>query len=406
MEMPGAANASWKRPFFTIAAGQAVSLIGSSAVQFTMIWWLASQTDSPMVMSVASLAAFFPMLLLGPFAGVWIDRLRRKRVIIAADLFLGVVAAAFALVYYRGDPPYWSVYAVMALRSVGNVFHSPALQAAIPMLVPEDQLVRANGYSQFLQSGSFMLGPVLGAAMYAAWPMHIILLTDLLGALVACAGVALVRIPDPPRMERKPQFLAEMKEGLLALLHDRRTAVVLLFATLCMTCLLPLSSFYPLMSSSYFSVSAWHAGLVELVYAGGMLLAAAAASAIGQRMRRKLNWSHFGMVLMGASCAVSGLLPPTMGGFWTFAALCAVMGASANLYNIPFMSHLQQTIPPEKQGRAFSVIGSAMSATVPMGLLVAGPVAERHGVTIWFLVAGLAMCVFTGLSYVLSREKG
>lgn len=404
MDVPRAAKPDWKRSFFTIAAGQTVSLIGSSAVQFAMIWWLASQTDSPMALSMASLATFLPMLALGPFAGVWIDRLRRKRVIIAADLFLGLVAAVFAYVYYRGQPPYWSVYAVIGLRSVGSVFHTPALQAAIPMLVPQDQLVRANGYSQFLQSGSFMLGPVLGAAMYAALPMHVILLTDLAGALFACAGVALVRIPDPPRMKHKPRFLSEMKEGLLALLHHRPTAVVLGFATLSMMFLLPLSSFYPLMSSTYFSLTAWHASVVELVYAGGMLLAAALASAIGPRMRRKLNWAHLGMALMGASCALSGVLPATMPGFWAFAVLCAVMGAAANLYNIPFTAHLQQIIPPDKQGRAFSVIASLMSAAMALGLVLAGPVAERHGVTLWFLLAGLAMCALTGVSYILSKE--
>ena len=83
---PKAKNA-WKRGFFTLASGQAFSLIGSSAVQFTLIWWLADSTGSALMLSVAGLAAFLPQLILGPFAGVWIDRLKRKRIIICADLF-------------------------------------------------------------------------------------------------------------------------------------------------------------------------------------------------------------------------------------------------------------------------------------------------------------------------------
>ena len=75
----------WKQKFLTIAAGQTVSLIGSSAVQFALIWWLASETGSPMMMALSGLVAFLPQIFLGPFAGVWIDRLKRKYVAIRTD---------------------------------------------------------------------------------------------------------------------------------------------------------------------------------------------------------------------------------------------------------------------------------------------------------------------------------
>lgn len=175
---------NWKRDFLIIAGGQTVSLIGSAAVQFSLIWWLASATASPIMMSIAGVSAFLPQLILGPFVGVWVDRLSRKTVIIAADLFMGLAALVFALFFLFDQPPYWSVCAVLGIRAVGSVFHSPAIQAAVPMLVPPQELVRANGWSQFMQSGAFLLGPVLGAAMYAVLPLWIILLSDLAGALV------------------------------------------------------------------------------------------------------------------------------------------------------------------------------------------------------------------------------
>jgi DHA3 family macrolide efflux protein-like MFS transporter len=84
----------WKRDFLTIASGQTVSLISSAAVQFSLIWLLASETGSPIMMSIAGLVAFLPQLILGPFAGVWVDRLNRKTVIIAADLFLGLYSGS------------------------------------------------------------------------------------------------------------------------------------------------------------------------------------------------------------------------------------------------------------------------------------------------------------------------
>jgi len=217
----------WKRDFLTIAGGQTVSLIGSAAVQFSLIWWLASETASPIMMSIAGVFAFLPQLVLGPFAGVWVDRLNRKTVIIAADLFIGLVALVFAFFFLFGNPPYWSVCLVLGIRGVGNVFHSPAIQAAVPMLVPQQELVRANGWSQFMQSGAFLLGPVLGAAMYTALPLWIILLSDLAGALVASATVVLVKIPDPERqIKQRPRFFYEMKEGAAAICQDRKLFIV------------------------------------------------------------------------------------------------------------------------------------------------------------------------------------
>lgn len=399
--MDQVAKPGWKGRFYTIYAGQTVSLIGSSAVQFALIWWLASGTDSPMMLAFSGLMAFLPQLVLGPFAGVWIDRLSRKRVAIFADLFMGLCALAFAAAFLLGTPPYWSACLVLGVRAVGNVFHTPAIQAIVPLLVPQEQLIRANGMSQFLQSGAFMLGPVLGAAMYAALPMWAILLTDTLGAVVACALMGIVPIPElPPKEARASHFWREMKEGLLALMANKPLWLCTLCATACMAFFLPLSSYYPLMTSGYFKASAWHASLVEITYAGGMLAFAALMGAVGNRAKDPLALSYVGLLGMGAASLVCGLLPPAMWAFWVFAAVCALLGGCGNVYNIPYMASLQATIPPESLGRVFSLIGSLLSLAMPLGLAISGPAAEKIGVHGWFFVTGVAVCLF-GLAGIL-----
>ena len=98
-------NQNWKLPFFTIATGQAVSLIGSSAVQFALIWWLAEQTGSPMIMGMAGLVSFLPMTILSPFAGVAVDRYSRKWICIGADLFTAALAFIYAVLIRSFDMP-------------------------------------------------------------------------------------------------------------------------------------------------------------------------------------------------------------------------------------------------------------------------------------------------------------
>ena len=105
METSNGQSNHWKRKFYTIAAGQAVSYIGSSAVQFALIWWLTKETGSALMLSLAGLFAALPQTILGPFAGVWVDRLKRKTVMIAADLFTGFVALVFAGAFFSVHRP-------------------------------------------------------------------------------------------------------------------------------------------------------------------------------------------------------------------------------------------------------------------------------------------------------------
>ena len=113
----------------------------------------------------------------GSFAGVWIDRLKRKHVAIAADMFIGLVAVVFAVLLWVGHP------LLVCLRGSGdsgpgNVFHTPCH----PVHRAAAGTAGQAGPGQWLEpvhaSGAFMLGPVIGAAMYAALPLPVILLTD------------------------------------------------------------------------------------------------------------------------------------------------------------------------------------------------------------------------------------
>ena len=396
---------SWKGKFFLIYTGQVVSLVGSNAVQFALIWWLSSETGSALILSLAGLLAYLPQLFLGPFAGVWVDRLKRKTVIMCADLFTGLVAAVFAAMFFWGKPPYWTACVVLGVRAISGVFHTPAIQAAIPMLVPKEELTRANGWSQFLQSGALLLGPVLGSTMYAIFPLPVLLLSDLVGALAAISAILPIRIPELERKKKeRPHFFREIKEGASIFLHDRRLTIVTVTMGLSMIFFLPLANLYQLMISKYFSATAWHATIVQVVYAAGMFVGAMTAGSLG-KFRNKLLLVLYGILATGFVTLLCGTLPPTVQGYWVFTVLCFALGACVNFYNIPFTAYLQESIPLEAQGRAFSLTGSMLSLIMPIGLILAGPISETFGVSHWFLIAGILICAITFTSLFLVAFK-
>lgn len=394
----------WRKKYLTILSGQTVSLIGSSAVQFALIWWLTNESKSAIMLSLAGLSSYLPQMILGPFVGVWLDRLKRKYVVIFADLFMGLVALGLSIWFLVGSPGYLVVIAALFLRSSANVFHTPSIQAIVPLLVPEEELVKANSWNQFLQSGAFMLGPVLGAVMFAAMPIWLILLTDLIGAIAACLTLWIVEVPDVPRSEESIQhYLEELKDGFSVFKNDPPMLVVMIFSFFIMIFYLPLGILFPLMTNVHFELSAGFASIVEFCYAAGMMIS---AFLIGMKKewREKLLAAQLSNVGLAITFIGSGLAPANMFGYWMFVFFCMLMGGVGNLYNIPFTSYLQETVAPEKLGRVFSLFGSVMSAAMPIGLLVAGPVSEKIGIAKWFLISGILVLIFSLLCLVFYRR--
>jgi DHA3 family macrolide efflux protein-like MFS transporter len=406
METSNGQSNHWKRKFYTIAAGQAVSYIGSSAVQFALIWWLTKETGSALMLSLAGLFAALPQTILGPFAGVWVDRLKRKTVMIAADLFTGFVALVFAGAFFFGSPPYWAACAVLGIRAIGGVFHGPALQAAIPLMVPQEELIRANSVNQFILVGSFMLGPVIGAAMSAVLPMEFILISDFAGAVIACIAVSVVRIPElSGEVQEKKHFWREMKEGARSFLDDRKLLILTSFSMLVMMFIMPMSSLYPLLVNGHFRGTEWQLSIVQVLYGVGMMAGSGVTGIIGSKIKNKIALSLAGLFIFSLTALLLGILPPTLAGLWMCYGVCLVMGAGNNVYSIPYMTYMQETIPNEKQGRAFSLLNCLLSLTMPLGLLIAGPVAEYFGVSFFFIAAGIISAVITVICALLIRKN-
>ncbi|MBQ4093236.1 MAG: MFS transporter, partial [Firmicutes bacterium] len=331
-------------------------------------------------------------------------RFNRKYICILSDLSIGAVALIFAILLWFFDTPIWIALIILFMRSISVTFHQPAVKAMIPQFVPEEALVKVNGWSQLMSSGSLLLGPALGAVLYAAFPMPIILLTDLFCALIASALLSIIHIEKIEREEtKKRNTFTELKEGILVFREDRFLGNMILIETLCMIFYSPIVSFYPLMTGQHFMGTEWHASVVEIATAVGMMLSATLFGSIG-KMNRLLFISYIGLLGLGLIPALCGLLPPTMTGWLIFALLCALIGVAFNVHGVPMVSYMQATIAPEKMGRAFSLCAVIGSLTMPAGMIFAAPIAETIGVANWFLIAGSCITVISLIGIFRHRK--
>ena len=379
---------NWKLKFYTIWAGQAVSLITSATLQMAIIFYLTEKTGSAMVLSMASLVGFLPYAVFGPAIGVLVDRHDRKKIMIGADLIIAAAGAVFAIVALYMELPVWIVMIVLFIRSIGTAFHTPALNAVTPLLVPEEQLTKCAGYSQSLQSISYIVSPAVAALLYSVWDLNAIIAIDVLGAVIASITVAIVRIPKlgDQVQSLEPNFIREMKEGIVVMRQNKGLFALLLLGTLYTFVYMPINALYPLISMEYFNGTPMHISITEIAFASGMLAGGLILGRLGSYEKRVplITGSFF---MMGASLAIAGLLPPS--GFIIFVVCCAIMGLSVPFYSGVQTALFQQKIKPEYLGRVFSFTGSIMSLAMPLWLILSGFFADRIGINHWFLISGI-----------------
>lgn len=392
-------NRKWLRSFAPIWLGQAFSLLGSSLVQFALVWHLTVQTGSTAVLATATFVALLPQVLLGPFAGALVDRWDRRRVMMIADGAVALTTLFLVWLFSADLIQVWHIYAAMFLRSLGGSFHWPAMQASTTLMVPKEHYSRLAGANQALHGLINIAAPPLGALLLSLMPIHSVLTIDIATAAIAIFPLFFIAIPRPVRsdadeMVTPARVWQDVRTGLRYVMGWPGMMGVLLMATVINFLLSPAFSFLPLLVTRHFNGGAVELGWLESgfgvgVITGGLLLS------IWGGFRRKITTTMSGLIGMGAGILLVGFSSPA--GYWLAFAGLAITGLMNPLVNGPLFALLQTKVEPEMQGRVMSLVSSLAGAMSPLGMLIAAPVAEWLGIQSWYIVGGLA-CMLMGVS--------
>ena len=383
---------NWKRVFAIIWTGQFLSILTSSIVNFAIVLWLSLETGSAEVLAFATMAALLPQSVLGLFTGIFIDRWKRKRVMIMADSFIAFCTLILAVLFYFDLAKISHIYVLLALRSVGSAFHMPAMQASVPLLAPKSELMRIAGINQVIQSVCNIAGPALAGLFITMMKMTNILLLDVAGAAFACLSLCFVFIPDPSHEERNSELhlWREAKEAIMEVRNQYGLSWLFLLSILATFVIMPVSVLFPLMTLNHFAGNAFQVSLVEVSWGGGALLAGALLGL------KKYRWNEIllinGMyIALGLTFLFSGLLP--VSGFIWFAVLTALGGVCGSLYFATFTTVIQSRIDPGVMGRVFSFYMSFSMLPSMIGLLSTGFLADSIGLGNTFIISGGFLCL-------------
>ena len=382
--------ANWPAHFFSFWTGQAVSLFGTALVQFALVWWLTNETHSATVLATASLAAMLPGVVLAPIAGVWVDRWNRRWVMILSDALVAAASVVLIVLFAAGAAQVLEIYIILFIRSAGNAFQYPAMQASTSLMVPEAQLSRVAGFNQTLQGAMNIVAPPVGALLLQSLPMQAILSIDVVTALLGITPLFFVHVPQPaPRdlaaAAATGSFWPEMRAGLRYVLAWPGLLALIGMAVVLNLLFNPTGALLPILVTKHFGGGALQLASLDSaegigLVAGGLLLG------VWGGFRRRMLTTLCGLIGLSLGIGLMGVLPGSL--FWLAAVAMFIVAGMQVMTNGPIMAVLQATVAPDMQGRVFSLVTALATAMVPLGLLVAGPVADALGVQSWYLLAG------------------
>lgn len=396
-------------PFTIIFAGQTFSLFGSRLVQFALVWWLTRETGSATVLAFASTMALLPQVLLGPFVGALNDRWNRRVVMGVADGTIALLTLGLAGLYAAERVEVWHIYALMAMRSAAGTFQWNAMQASTSLLVPKRHLARVGGLNSTLSGAALIVAPALGALVMEWLPMQGVVAIDVATAIPAIAPLLFVHVPQPLKHSLNGHGT---REGFASVLHDMGDSlafikswpalvIVIVLGMIINLLMAPAMSLIPLLVKDHFDGGAIELAQIEAMVGIG-LVAGGLTLGVWGGTRRKMHTVLGALAMRGIAQVALGMTPSSA--FVLAVGLALLLNYMNPMIDGPLMAMLQATVPPGIQGRVFALLMSGWGAAMPLGLAVAGPVADALGLQVWYLISGCATVAIAIVGFMLPRH--
>lgn len=365
------------RAFLIVWLGQVISLLGTSMSAFGLTIWAYERTGSATALSLVIFFYTIPLLALSPLAGALVDRFSRKWIMIASDLASGLSTLVILALHSAGRLEIWHLYLMGAVSGAFQAFQWPAFSAAITTMLPKTHYGRANGLLSLAENGSGVFAPLLAGALLGVIGLTGILLVDVASFLFAVAALLLVRIPAPLRTAAGEESRGSLwRESLFGfgyiLQRPSLVGVQLIFMAANFIDGLAFTLTAPLILARTASNELVY-GTVSSAGAAGGLLGGLLMSAWGGPSRRIHGilggWALAG--LLGTALMGLGRALPV----WIAASFLGAL--MTPIINACYQALWQAKVAPDVQGRVFAVKRLTAWSTIPLAMLVAGPLADR-----------------------------
>lgn len=373
--------------FWIVWAGQLISLLGSAMTQFAITIWAFEATGKATALALIGVFFTIPLLVMSPVVGVLVDRYDRKLMMMLSDLSAGATTVGIFILYVTGALEIWHVYVSAIINGVFQGFQWPAYSAALSVMIPKDDYVRANSMLEIVGPGANIVAPITGGALLGMGAIGgfdgfaTIMIIDMVSAVAAVGSLLIIYIPQPERSTAGAEAAGGFfKEAIYGFKYILERPPLLAIQSVFMLCNMIINTagwtlLAPMLLARTGS-NAWIYGASETIASIAMVVSGVIVGTWGGFKRRVHG------VLLGWATTFIGFLivgfgrpePPLMMAVW---AVGLSLGAGVS----PLIDSSNQAIwmakvAPDVQGRVFSARRLIAWFAAPIGALIGGTVAD------------------------------
>lgn len=362
----------WNTSFLLLWQGQLVSAMGDAVYAIALGFWILAVTGSTAMMGTLMAVSTLPRILVAPFAGVVVDRSDRKRIIVVMDAVRGLAILLVGLAAYTDSLQIWMVFVAGIIISLGSAFFNPSVSSIVPDIVPKSRLVQANSLVSMIHTGSGTIGNAAGGFLYALFGAPLMFLINGASYVFSAFTELFIRVPPIAREDAQWSFFQDMREGFAYIWNTRGLRSLLLaamgmnfFGSMGFMLYLPLFQQQAHLGPELY-------GLFMGAFTGGMLLGYALTSSLTIKPAQRC-----GIFILCIVCTYSSGLPVPVFLYFPLMAGCIFIGGLSNAaIHAIIGAILQMTVPQDKRGKVFGLLGSMATGLMPIAFALGGVLGE------------------------------
>jgi MFS family permease len=400
----GSMSHAWRalrhRNFKLFFVGQGISVIGTWMTKLATAWLVYHLTHSALLLGVVGFAGQIISFLLGPFAGVWVERLNRQKLLVWTQAAACIQSLAMAVLTLGNVITLWEIIALAAFQGLINAFDMPGRQSFLVQMVKgRDDLGNAIAINSSMANGARLIGPAIAGIVIAAFGEGWCFLIDGVSYFAVIASLLMMRIEPLDIRRHTTSMLEQMREGwdYVRTFRPIRTILLLFAITSLMgwaySVLLPV-----------FAGQVLHGGAATLGWLTGASGVGALASALSLAVRRSVvgltRMLQIGAAMLGSALILFGLSDT----LWISLLLMVFVGFGLIQCASVSNTILQTLVPEDKRARVMGYYTMAFFGTAPFGSLLAGMLAHRIGAPHTVIITGAA-CIAGSIWFTLDLPK-
>ena len=385
MPFPEALRALNHRDFRFFWGGQLVSLIGTWMQSVAQSWLVLQLSGSPLKLGLIGTFQFAPVLMFSVVAGAIVDRLPKRRLILATQSALALQAFTITALVWSGHVQYWHVAVLALLLGCANVIDMPTRQVFVVEMVGKDDLVNAVALNSAAFNGARIVGPAVAGLLIGRLGVAPAFLLNGLSFLVVIGALLLVRAEGTPRPRTAATVSQEVREGLRYALGTSRIALVLGLVLVVSLCVFNFTIVVPLVARKVLGLGAEGFGFLMAALGIGAVTGALSLATLGGRQTPLRT-----ILLAGVLSCLALVALATAADFHTAVVHLFQLGFFSIVFMASCNTTLQLSAPDALRGRVMSFYTLAFGGAFPLGAFMIGAIAEALGVRTALVVAGSA----------------